>query len=287
MTPLQNTIPMKPTFVIVLFLFFFFETSFCQRKAVLSQPALEKRKSIEMVTDYGTIVIELYNETPKHRDNFIKLTRESFFDSLLFHRVIKEFMIQSGDPNSRKTQPGDTLGRGGLDYTVDAEFNPELFHKKGVLAAARSNNPERASSSTQFYIVQGKILNDSLLNHAETRINGWLAEHYARKDNTYKPLVDSLQKALESKNMERYTLLSDSLTKISKAYQNFTKYVIPESHRLVYKTLGGTPHLDQNYTVFGEVVIGLDVVDKIAAVETGTFNRPVSEVRILTVRVLE
>lgn len=278
---------MKPTFGFVLLLFLIFETSMCQHQAVLAQAALEKRKSIEMTTDHGTMVIELYNETPLHRDNFIKLADQGFFDSLLFHRVINEFMIQGGDSNSKKAQPNDTLGRGGLNYTIDAEFKPTLFHKKGVLAAARGDHPERASSSTQFYLVQGKIFNDSLLNHAESRINGWLAEHYFKKDLANKSLVDSLQKAIADKNMGRYTQLSDSIRNMSKSYQNFEKYTIPESHRLVYKSIGGTPHLDQNYTVFGEVINGLDVIDKIAAVETDTFNRPLSDVRILKVRLIK
>ena len=123
----------------------------------------EKRKTVEMITDYGTITIELYNETPLHRDNFIKLAKENAYDSVLFHRVIKKFMIQGGDPDSKNAKVNDTLGEGDVSYTIKAEFNPNLFHKRGVLAAARDGNPERASSGMQFYIVQGKIFNDSLL----------------------------------------------------------------------------------------------------------------------------
>jgi len=259
----------------------------CDTKTESLKSEEEKRKAIEMVTDYGTMVIELYNETPLHRDNFIKLAKESAFDSVLFHRVIEKFMIQGGDPDSKNAQPGDTLGNGGLPYTVDAEFSPDLFHKKGVLAAARDGNPERASSSMQFYIVQGKVWNDSLLDNAETRINGWLAEHYFKNDPVNKPLLDSMQKAIDDENMERYTFFSDSIRSMSKSYKNFDSYAIPEAHRQIYRTIGGTPHLDQNYTVYGEVIKGIEVIDSIAAVQTDSLDRPITDVRIRKVRVLE
>lgn len=250
-------------------------------------PKEEERKTVEMVTDYGTMVIELYNETPLHRDNFIKLANDSAYDSVLFHRVINEFMIQGGDPDSKNAQPGDTLGNGGLPYKVDAEFSPDLFHKKGVLAAARDGNPERASSSMQFYIVQGKVWNDSLLDKAETTINGWLAAHYFKNDPVNKTLLDSLQKAMDDENMERYTFFNDSIRSMSKSYKNFDGYAIPEAHRQIYRTIGGTPHLDQNYTVYGEVIKGIEVVDSIAAVKTDSLDRPITDVRIRKVRVLE
>jgi cyclophilin family peptidyl-prolyl cis-trans isomerase len=259
----------------------------CDTKTESLNSKEEQRKTVEMVTDYGTMVIELYNETPLHRDNFIKLAKESAYDSLLFHRVINKFMIQSGDPDSKNAQPGDTLGNGGLPYKVAAEFSADLFHKKGVLAAARDGNPERASSSMQFYIVQGKVWNDSLLDNAEIRINGWLAEHYFKNDPVNKPLLDSLQKAIDGENMNRYTLLSDSIRTMSKSFENFDRYTIPEAHRQIYRTIGGTPHLDQNYTVYGEVIKGIEVVDSIASVQTGTFDRPMNDVRIISVRVLE
>ena len=259
----------------------------CNTKTATPEVIDEKRKTIEMLTDYGSIVIELYNETPKHRDNFVKLVNESVFDSVLFHRVINQFMIQSGDPDSKYAKPGDTLGNGGLDYKVDAEFDPTLFHKKGVLAAARDNNPERASSSTQFYIVQGKVFNDSLLDRAEERINIWLGQYYYKKDPANKPLLDSLQQAIDDENMEQYMMYSDSINSLAKASTNFEAYKIPEAHRQIYKTIGGTPHLDQNYTVYGEVIEGLEVVDSIAAVSTGEFDRPIDDVRVLSVKVLE
>jgi len=259
----------------------------CDTKSESLNSKEEQRKTVEMVTDYGTMVIELYNETPLHRDNFIKLAKESAYDSVLFHRVINEFMIQGGDPDSKNSQPGDTLGNRGLPYKVDAEFSPDLFHKKGVLAAARDGNPERASSSMQFYIVQGKVWNDSLLDKAETRINGMLAEHYFKNDPLNKPLLDSLQKAIDDEDMDRYTLLNDSIRSMSKSYENFDSYAIPETHRQIYRTIGGTPHLDQNYTIYGEVIDGIEVVDSIAAARTDSLDRPITDVRIITVRVLE
>ena len=273
---------LRISFILTLFLVIYS----CEKKPVSAETE-EKRQKIELVTDQGTMILELYNETPLHRDNFIKVVQDGVYDSVLFHRVINEFMIQSGDPDSKNAKPGDTLGNGGLDYKVDAEFNPKLFHKKGVLAAARDGNPERASSSTQFYIAQGKVFNDSLLDRAEERINGWLAEHYFKKDPANKPLLDSLHKAIDAENMEQYRLYSDSISSLAKSYENFDTYAISEEQRSVYKTLGGTPHLDQNYTVFGEVIEGLDVVDSIAVVPTGPLDRPVTDVIIISVKVLD
>lgn len=245
----------------------------------------EERIKIEMHTDKGDIILELYNETPNHRDNFVKLAQEGAFDSLLFHRVIEKFMIQGGDPDSKYTKTGDTLGNGDLPYLVEAEFNPELFHKKGVLAAARDGNLKRASSAMQFYIVQGKVFNDSLLQKAENRINENLAVNAARNLPENKSLSDEFAKAMDEGNMELYSLYNDSLKIMGKG--NFEYYTIPESHKEIYKTIGGTPHLDQNYTVFGEVIKGLEIVDSIAAVPTGAFDRPVEDVRIVQVRILD
>lgn len=250
-------------------------------------PSAQERTKVEMVTSKGTILLELYNETPQHRDNFIKLANEKAYDSLLFHRVIEEFMIQGGDPDSRNAMPGDTLGNGGLDYTVEAEFKPELYHKKGVLAAARDGNPERRSSSMQFYIVQGKVFNDSLIDRAEERINGWLAEHYFKQDPANKSLTDSLQMAIDQEDMQKFMFYNDSIAKAAKAYDQYESYSIPEVHRETYRTVGGTPHLDQNYTVYGEVIDGLAVVDSIAAVATDPMDRPEDDVMIISVRVLE
>jgi len=252
-----------------------------------SNEIADERQRVEIVTDYGTMIIELYNETPLHRDNFVKLVKEGTYDSLLFHRVIENFMIQGGDPDSRHAKAGDNLGEGDLPYKVEAEFNPTLFHKRGALGAARDGNLQRASSAVQFYIVQGKILNDSLLEVSEKRINGWLAEHFAKNDPTNKSLLDSIKKTSELQNEERNIFFNDSLKKVTANYTNYERYTIPESHRNVYKTIGGTPHLDQNYTVFGELIEGFEVLDSIAAVKTANGDRPITDVRILSARVLE
>lgn len=197
---------------------------------LLSFKPKEKRETIIITTDYGVMKIMLYNETPLHRDNIMKLVKEHFYDSLLFHRVIETFMIQGGDPESKGAQPGVMLGSGDVGYTVPAEFKPELFHKKGALAAARrgDNNPQKASSGCQFYIVQGKKVTDQELNTVER--------------------------------------------------QTGVKYT-PEQ-REFYKTIGGTAQLDQNYTVYGEVYEGLNVVDSIAALEVDDADRPVKDVRM-------
>jgi peptidyl-prolyl cis-trans isomerase B (cyclophilin B) len=267
----------------LLILLFFWS---CNTKKESSDIPLAERKSVEMVTNYGTMVMELYNETPLHRDNFIKLVEADAYDSLLFHRVIKNFMIQGGGPESYTASSNDTLGDGDVSYTIAAEFNPDLFHIKGALAAARTNNPKRESSGSQFYIVQGKVFNDSLLALAESRINRYLAEHFATNDSLNKPILEAIEKAKTEQDTVLYRQLNDRLDTIFKTYTNFEKYTIPEKHRTVYKSIGGTPHLDQNYTVFGQVIKGLEVVDSIASVETGMYARPISDVRILSARVL-
>lgn len=199
--------------------------------------AKPKNQYVKISTAKGECIIKLYNETPLHRDNFIKLAKEGYYNGTLFHRVIKAFMIQGGDPDSKNAKPDSLLGNGGPDYKIPAEFRDSLFHKKGVLAAAREgdgNNPKKESSGSQFYIVQGKVFTDSTLN------------------------------ILEEKRL---------------------KFKIPTWQREVYKTIGGTPHLDRNYTVYGEVVKGLDMVDKIAEAITDKNNRPKEDVA-MTVTVL-
>jgi peptidyl-prolyl cis-trans isomerase B (cyclophilin B) len=197
----------------------------------------DKRQKVLISTDYGDITIELYNETPKHRDNFIKLAESGFYDGTLFHRVIKYFMIQGGDPASKNAAPGAMLGNGGPGYTIPAEINPKFYHKKGALSAARQGdqvNPTRASSGSQFYIVQGKPISESDLKIYEQRMN----------------------------------------VKFS-----------PEQIK-TYTTIGGAYHLDGAYTVFGEVIEGLDVIDKIASVQKDSNDRPVKDIK-MTVKVIK
>jgi len=252
-----------------------------------SEAPVEKRTQIEMTTSKGKILLELYNETPKHRDNFIKIVNDGVLDSLLFHRVIDQFMVQAGDPESKHAEPDVQLGNGGLEYTVDAEMHPDLFHKRGALGAARDGNPERASSSTQFYIVQRGPRSDSLIDVDQKRINGWLAEHYMQKDSLFATLFSERDEAISTRNEEAYYKVMDSIGKIAETYEGFERYTIPESHREVYRTQGGTSHLDQNYTVFGEVIEGMNVVDSIAIVSTNDADRPVEDVRILSIKVVQ
>lgn len=245
------------------------------------------RKTIEMVTNYGTMIIELYNETPFHRDNFANLLNNKAYDSLLFHRVINNFMIQGGDPDSRKAKPGDKLGNGDAPYTVKAEFNMDLFHKKGALAAARDNNPEKASSAMQFYIVKGKIHNDSLLDKAEHYTSQNKARDYFRNTPEMKPLLDSIQSAMYSPNRDRYNMLMDSILSLAIQEEDFMAYVMPEKYRSTYKEIGGYPRLDQNYTVFGEVIDGIEVIDSISKVKTDASDRPIEDVIIKRIRLLK
>lgn len=197
--------------------------------------AKPKNQYVKIKTEQGECIVKLYNETPKHRDNFLKLAKQGTYNGTLFHRVIKDFMIQGGDPDSKTASKGSLVGEGTVGYTVPAEFNDSLFHKKGVLAAARDNNPEKASSGSQFYLVQGKIFTDEQL--------------------------DALQK-------------------------NRLKFEIPAWQRTIYKTLGGAPHLDRNYTAYGEVVKGMDLIDKIAIMDTDDNNRPQVDVK-MTITILK
>ncbi|MCF8366182.1 MAG: peptidylprolyl isomerase [Bacteroidales bacterium] len=188
-------------------------------------------------TKFGDMTILLYDETPKHRDNFIKLIKDGFYDGTLFHRVIRDFMIQGGDPDSKNAAPGQRLGSGGPGYTIEAEFNPEFIHKKGALSAARMGdqvNPKKESSGSQFYIVQGKKATADELNRMAPR----------------------------------------------------TGAIYTTDQIKTYQTIGGTPFLDNQYTVFGEVIEGLDVIDQIAAVKTQPGDRPVEDVK-MTIKLIE
>lgn len=201
----------------------------------------DQKRNVELITNLGTITIHLSDSTPLHRDNFLKLVKSGFYDSTLFHRVIKNFMIQGGDPESKHAEAGIPLGNGSPGYTIPPEFRTTMYHKKGMVAAARMGddvNPAKESSGSQFYIVVGRLFTDDQLNAIEKRAG--------RKINA--------------------------------------------EQRDIYKTIGGTPHLDQNYTVFGEVVSGMDVVDKIATVQTSRNidqDRPLEDVRILKARLVK
>ncbi len=223
----------------LIFLVFFFLVSFCafSQKSDNQSKKNEKKSYVLLETPYGNMKIVLYNDTPLHKENFLKLVKDGFYQDLLFHRIIKNFMIQGGDPESRNAKPGQMLGNGGPGYTVPAEFVATHFHKKGALAAARQGdmvNPKKASSGSQFYIVQGqKWTEQQLMMMAQQRGVKWSPEQIQ-----------------------------------------------------IYTTIGGTPHLDNEYTVFGEVIEGLDVIDKIAALPCGPADRPLADIN-MKIRIIE
>ena len=208
----------------------------------------QKEQKMKIETTEGDITLKLYDETPLHRDNFIKLVKSKFYDGVLFHRAIDEFMIQGGDPNSKNAKPDTMLGDGDVGHTIPAEFRtPQRYHKRGVLAAAREGddtNPEKASSGCQFYIVVGKQFTDDELD------------------------------MMEESKIEKHGHANDSTYKYS------------DQARADYTTIGGTPHLDGNYTVFGEVLTGMEVVDKIAKARTNRSDRPREDIRIKKIRLI-
>ena len=237
-------------------------------------------------TSEGFIKIKLFEETPQHRDNFIKLVKSSYYNGTLFHRVIKEFMIQGGDPDSKLAKQGEVLGNGGPGYTIPAEFQPHLFHKKGALAAAREGdrvNPERRSSGSQFYLVQGKKLTDEELDQVELRINDML-----KQAAFFKFIKEERTLAIsKGDNIDMAKIQEIASLRAEEKFVNMQSYKIPLDQREIYKTFGGTPHLDQNYTVFGEIIEGMIVLDKIAALKTDNKDRPVKDVRILSIEIVK
>ncbi|MBE8721756.1 peptidylprolyl isomerase [Sphingobacterium pedocola] len=210
---------MKKLFTAVLLLF-----------CIVTQAQKPTHYYVNVSTSQGSAILRLYNETPKHRDNFVKLVKEGFYDSLLFHRVIHNFMIQGGDPDSRYAADRVQLGNGGLEYKIPSEIQSELIHKKGTIGAARDNNPAKQSSASQFYFVQGRKYSQAGLD-----------------------------------SLEQFRMQGKKLSPIQ---------------RQAYSTVGGTPHLDGNYTVFGELLTGVEIVDKIAVVETDPFDRPLKNERM-------
>lgn len=257
----------------------------------------DKRAKVLIHTDLGDIKIVLYDETPKHRDNFLKLVKDGTLDSTLFHRVIAQFMIQGGDVDSKRAKPGTMLGNGELGYTIPAEFNPSLFHKKGALAAARQGddvNPKKESSSCQFYIVQGRTFTDSVLNVLQSNMDQQVKQ---KLFNSLMEIPANLPiKTAFIRAQSRYQTQGnpDSLNffstiinpKIDSLFEKTPHRVITEEQRKVYRTTGGTPHLDGNYTVFGEVVSGMETIDKIAAQQVDKNARPVVDIR-MTMKVVK
>ncbi len=245
------------------------------------------KETILISTTLGNMKVKLFNETPQHRDNFLKLVKEHFFDSLLFHRVIQDFMIQGGDPDSKYADPAKFLGDGDLKYTIHAEFVTTLCHKKGMLCAARDGddvNPEKASSACQFYIVQGKVRTEEDLISYEKRINKPIIAKI-KEDVLNKPenevLREKINIAKKEQNNDSLMIYFKELNKmVEDDYSKMLHYSFPPEHKTIYKTIGGTPHLDSQYTIFGEVVEGLEIIDKIAAVGKNKDNRPLIDIRM-------
>jgi cyclophilin family peptidyl-prolyl cis-trans isomerase len=276
---------MKKTFSITALIFIM----------ITSVIAKQNKETLVLIhTNLGDIKIKLYNETPKHRDNFIKLVNNKYYDSLLFHRVIKEFMIQAGDPVSKHANQKTHLGSSGPNYTVPAEFVPKLIHKKGAIAAARSGdevNPLKASSGSQFYIVVGKVYNDDGLTQIEAKLNSDKMKILFR-DYLNRPENKKLKIEVEGYQKTGNSYKQDSIGKVilkqvELKNKNDNVFKFSDNAKTIYKTIGGTPFLDMNYTVFGEVIEGLGIVDKIASVPTVAANRPAEDVRILSAKIVK
>ena len=249
----------------------------------------EKMTKVELETSLGNIVVELYNETPQHRDNFIKLVETGYYDGVLFHRVIKDFMIQTGDGNSKTAGPDTGLGDGDPGYTIEAEFvYPKYFHKRGALAAARTGdqvNPERRSSGSQFYIVTGKIYSSEELRMMEDRlVNVKKQDIFRRLVNENHARIEELQKSQDQAAMQA---LQNELIQQTEAEAAQHPFKMTDEQINAYTSIGGTPHLDGQYTVFGEVVEGMDVVDKIQNTTTGRMDRPTVDIRIVKARIVK
>ena len=247
-----------------------------------------KMTKVKLETTLGDIVVELYNETPQHRDNFIKLVKEGYYNGVLFHRVIKDFMIQTGDGNSKNAGPETTLGDGDPGYTIEAEFvYPKYFHKRGALAAARTPdqmNPERRSSGSQFYIVTGKIFSSEVLKQMiqdkakrvkEETVVRLVTENSAKIKQLQENQDNASLMALQNEIIQQAQAKADSLTKLTDEQMD------------AYTSIGGTPHLDGEYTVFGEVVSGMDVVDKIQNTSTGRNDRPTVDIKIVKATIVK
>ena len=243
---------------------------------------------VRLQTNLGDITLRLFDETPQHRDNFLRLVREGYYDGTLFHRVIRDFMIQGGDPDSVNAPAGKHLGVGGPDYTLEAEIHPALFHKRGALAAARQGdevNPERRSSGSQFYIVWGQTYNAGQLRQMGKQLE------MQRLQSIFQALAaDHRAEILQlrrDRNREGLQELQDRLAAEAETKAKTLGPVLTEAQMEAYASVGGTPHLDGQYTVFGEVVEGLDIVDRIQQVETFSGDRPKADVVVVKATVLD
>ncbi len=243
---------------------------------------------VAISTTAGDITVLLYGDTPKHRDNFVKLVNEGYYDGTLFHRVINEFMVQAGDPDSKNARPGQHLGAGGPGYTIEAEIDcPRHFHKRGALSAARQGdqvNPERRSSGSQFYIVTGKAYSEQQLTMMESQLQDM------QKQGIFQQLVGENRQKIttmqQQGDREGLQKLQDELIAITEQRAAENPARLSDEQRKAYSTTGGTPHLDNQYTVFGEVLSGMDVVEKIEKSETDSADRPKEDIKILSMKII-
>lgn len=244
---------------------------------------------VEFETSVGPFTVLLYGDTPKHRDNFVKLVKEGYYNGTLFHRVINEFMVQAGDPDSKTAKPGQALGSGGPDYTIEAEIvYPKHFHKRGALAAARQGdqvNPLKASSGSQFYIVTGKKVTEGEMKQMESYLeNSALQTRFAQLAQSHMTEVREMQQKGDQAGLEK---LQNQLIEEAKQYVAEHPVNITDEMKEAYKTVGGTPHLDNAYTVFGEVISGMDTIDKIEKVQTDGMDRPKDDIRIISMKIVD
>ena len=253
-------------------------------------PQLPLPKLVEMNTSYGKIIIKLYEETPLHRENFAQLIAQNYYDGILFHRVIKNFMVQAGDPTSKNAPMSTPLGNGGPSYTVPAEISQKFYHKKGALCAARQGdnvNPEQRSSGSQFYFVTGAVYSISDLQQMENRINqqaksGLMNKYWSNPKN--KEMADLYARYNTERKMDSLSILKTKI--MNSELSNYEPYKFTEEQIKIYTTEGGTPFLDNNYTVFGEIVEGIDVIEEIGTLETKS-DRPIDDVQIISIKILE
>ncbi|WP_041620091.1 peptidylprolyl isomerase [Paludibacter propionicigenes] len=268
---------MRKTILLLLFTMF-----------IVSESCVGKKNNgdiiVRLETTYGTIKVKLYPETVKHRDNFLKLVNAGYYNGVLFHRVIANFMIQAGDPKSKTAQAGEMLGSGDVGYTIPAEFiYPQYYHKRGALAAAREGdqqNPKKASSGCQFYIVQGKKFTDAQLDSLEGVRMVKLEEKMFQEIGQKK--LAEITRYRKENNQKKLDAMGDSIMTVVQTHlKNHPTYKYSAQQRNDYKTLGGSPHLDGNYTVFGEVIDGLNIVDKIANATTDDNDRPIENIKVI------